>query len=153
MAIRVAALAAWLEGEVLGNETLLIDRPVLERLLPAILDDLIVAGCEIRGDGAVQGLDARVKPASEADWTTEYLAPILSVRAVDGVDGAIDHIGRYGSHHTEAIITEDAATAERAFMHSAEHRANILEPHYRRVGIATAGDAGDGEFFVQEFTD
>jgi glutamate-5-semialdehyde dehydrogenase len=94
-------------------ETLLIDRPVLMSHLPPILDDLIAAGCEIRGDAAVAALDDRVKPAGEADWATEYLAPILSVRVVEGVEGAIEHIGRYGSHHTEAIVTEDAATAER----------------------------------------
>jgi glutamate-5-semialdehyde dehydrogenase len=94
-------------------ETLLIDRPVLHTHLPPLLDELIAAGCEIRGDDEVRALDARVKPASEADWATEYLAPILSVRTVAGVDGAIDHIARYGSHHTEAIVTEDAAAAER----------------------------------------
>ena len=94
-------------------ETLLVDRRVLTSHLPPILDDLIAAGCEIRGDAEIQALDDRVKPATEADWSTEYLAPILSVRAVDGVDAAIEHITRYGSHHTEAIITEDAATAER----------------------------------------
>jgi glutamate-5-semialdehyde dehydrogenase len=94
-------------------ETLLIDRPVLTSHLPPILGDLIAAGCEIRGDATVQALDDRVKPACEADWATEYLAPILSVRVVEGVEGAIAHIGRYGSHHTEAIVTEDAAAAER----------------------------------------
>jgi glutamate-5-semialdehyde dehydrogenase len=94
-------------------ETLLVDRPVLMSHLPPILGDLIAAGCEIRGDAAVEALADRVKPASEADWATEYLAPILSVRVVDGVEAAIEHIGRYGSHHTEAIVTEDAATAER----------------------------------------
>ncbi|MGB8839534.1 MAG: glutamate-5-semialdehyde dehydrogenase [Aliidongia sp.] len=94
-------------------ETLLIDRPALHSHLPAVLDDLIAAGCEIRGDDEVRALDARVKPANEADWATEYLAPILSVRTVDGVDGAIDHIARYGSHHTEAIVTDDPAAAER----------------------------------------
>jgi glutamate-5-semialdehyde dehydrogenase len=94
-------------------ETLLIDRPVLASHLPPILEDLIAAGCEIRGDDAVQGLDPRVRPATEADWSTEYLAPILSVRVVDGVEAAIRHIEQYGSHHTEAIVTEDAAAAER----------------------------------------
>jgi glutamate-5-semialdehyde dehydrogenase len=94
-------------------ETLLIDRPVLASHLPPILEDLIAAGCEIRGDDAVQGLDPRVRPATEADWSTEYLAPILSVRVVEGVEAAIRHIEQYGSHHTEAIVTEDAAAAER----------------------------------------
>jgi glutamate-5-semialdehyde dehydrogenase len=94
-------------------ETLLVDRPVAAGQLPAIIEDLARAGCEIRGDAAVQVLDPRVKPATEADWATEYLAPILSVRVVDGVDQAIQHIARYGSHHTEAIVTEDAAAAAR----------------------------------------
>jgi len=92
-------------------ETLLVDRAAL-RLLPDVLGDLIEAGCEIRGDAVVQTVDPRVLPASADDWATEYLAPIISVRVVDGVAGAIDHIGRYGSHHTEAIVTENAATAE-----------------------------------------
>ena len=94
-------------------ETLLVDRAVADSHLPAILDDLIAAGCEVRGDAETQSLDARVKPASEADWDTEYLDGIIAVRTVDGVDAAMDHIERHGSHHTEAIVTEDAATAER----------------------------------------
>ena len=93
-------------------ETLLVDTAVLRSHLPPILDDLIAAGCEVRGDAAVQALDARVKPAAETDWDTEYLDAILSVRAVDGVDQAIAHIERHGSHHTDSIVTEDAATAE-----------------------------------------
>jgi glutamate-5-semialdehyde dehydrogenase len=93
-------------------ETLLVDQAAL-KLLPAVLGDLIDAGCEIRGDKVVQTVDPRVLPASADDWATEYLAPIISVRVVDGVAGAIDHIARYGSHHTEAIVTENAATAER----------------------------------------
>ncbi len=94
-------------------ETLLVDRPVAAALLPPILDDLIAAGCEIRGDAAVRALDPRAIPATEEDWSTEYLAPILSVAVVDGVDAAIAHIGRHGSHHTESIVTEDEAAAER----------------------------------------
>jgi glutamate-5-semialdehyde dehydrogenase len=94
-------------------ETLLVDRPVAGTLLKPILDDLINAGCEIRGDDEVRGLEPRAVPASEADWSTEYLAPILSVRIVDGVEAAIEHIGHYGSHHTESILTQDDKTAER----------------------------------------
>ena len=94
-------------------ETLLVDSAVADSHLPAILDDLIAAGCEVRGDARTQALDARVKPASEADWDTEYLDEIIAVCTVDGVDAAMDHIERHGSHHTEAIVTEDAATAER----------------------------------------
>jgi len=92
-------------------ETLLVDRGALP-MLPDVLSDLIVAGCEIRGDDVVRRLDSRVLPASADDWATEYLAPIISVRVVEGVAGAIEHIALYGSHHTEAIVTENAVTAE-----------------------------------------
>jgi len=94
-------------------ETLLVDRPVATSHLVPMLQDLIAAGCEIRGDAATQALDARVKPATTQDWSTEYLAPILSVRVVDGIDEAIAHIRTYGSQHTESIVTEDEAAAER----------------------------------------
>ena len=96
-----------------ATETLLVDRPVVETHLPGILEDLAAAGCELRGDAVVQALDPRVVAATPEDWDTEYLAPILSIKVVDGVDEAIAHINRHGSHHTEAIITEDDATAER----------------------------------------
>jgi glutamate-5-semialdehyde dehydrogenase len=94
-------------------ETLLVDRAVAAGQLPPILAALRSAGCELRGDEAVRALDAAVTPASEADWSTEYLDAILSIAVVDGVAGAIAHINRYGSHHTDAIVTEDAGTAER----------------------------------------
>ena len=94
-------------------ETLLIDRDVAGDQLPGIVDDLAEAGCEVRGDAAAQDADARIVPASEEDWETEYLDSIISVRVVDGVDAAIDHINRHGSHHTESIITRDEAAAER----------------------------------------
>jgi glutamate-5-semialdehyde dehydrogenase len=74
---------------------------------------LIDAGCEVRGDAAVEAADARVRPASEADWSTEYLDAIISAKVVDGLDAAIAHIERYGSHHTDSIITEDATAAEK----------------------------------------
>ncbi len=96
-----------------ATETLLVDRPVAESQLPGIIEDLAAAGCELRGDEAVQALDTRVIPATPEDWDTEFLAPILAIKVVDGVDAAIDHINRHGSHHTEAIVTEDSATAER----------------------------------------
>ena len=94
-------------------ETLLVDKRAAKSHLPAILDALAEAGCELRGDAAVCKLDTRVIPASEKDWDTEHLDAILSVKIVDGVEEAIDHIARHGSHHTDAIVTEDAATAER----------------------------------------
>jgi glutamate-5-semialdehyde dehydrogenase len=94
-------------------ETLLVDRAVASSHLKPILDDLIAAGCEVRGDPEVCAAEPRARPATEADWTTEYLDAIISVRMVDGVAGAIAHIGRYGSHHTESIVTADAEAAER----------------------------------------
>jgi glutamate-5-semialdehyde dehydrogenase len=94
-------------------ETLLVDRKLAATHLPPILADLHAAGCEIRGDEATRALDTQAKPATEADWTTEYLDAILSVRVVDGVAGAIEHVNRYGSHHTDAIVTEDGAAAQR----------------------------------------
>jgi glutamate-5-semialdehyde dehydrogenase len=95
-----------------ATETLLVDRAAASQL-PAILAELRDAGCELRGEPAVRAIDPMVTPATEADWRTEYLDAILAVRIVDGVAGAIEHIRRYGSHHTDAIVTEDRATAER----------------------------------------
>ena len=94
-------------------ETLLVDRAIADTALPPLLDDLIAAGCAIRGCPGVQAADTRVTAASEEDWTTEYLDAILSVRVVDGMTGALDHIARYGSGHTDAIVTEDRNTAAR----------------------------------------
>lgn len=92
-------------------ETLLVNRNVAKDMLPVILDDLIATGCELRGDKEVQALDSRVTPATEEDWRTEYLEPILSIRIVDDLKAAITHIETYGSHHTDCIITEDEAAA------------------------------------------
>jgi glutamate-5-semialdehyde dehydrogenase len=94
-------------------ETLLVDRACVGTHLVPLVDDLLAAGCEVRGDEPVQAVDTRVKPANEADWSTEYLDAIIAVRVVDGVDAAIAHIARYGSSHTDAIVTANAATAER----------------------------------------
>jgi glutamate-5-semialdehyde dehydrogenase len=95
-----------------ATETLLVDRAAIS-MLPPILADLRKAGCELRGDPEVLKLDPSARPASEDDWHTEYLDAILAVRIVDGVAGALEHIERYGSHHTDAIVTEDEAVAER----------------------------------------
>jgi glutamate-5-semialdehyde dehydrogenase len=94
-------------------ETLLIDKAVLASHGLPILQDLAAAGCEIRGDAAVRDVFPAAKPVSEDDWKTEYLEAIIAVKAVDGLDAAIDHIEHYGSHHTDAILTEDAAAAEK----------------------------------------
>ena len=95
-----------------ATETLLIDAEAAASLLAAIVTDLAAAGCEVRGDGRARALVPGLVEASEDDWSTEYLEPILSVRIVDGLDEAIAHIARYGSGHTDAIVTEDAAAAE-----------------------------------------
>jgi len=94
-------------------ETLLVDREVAKELLPPILAELHQAGCAIRGDDDVRALDKQATPATEQDWYTEYLDAILAVRVVDGLDGAIRHINHYGSHHTDAIVTEEKAAAEK----------------------------------------
>jgi glutamate-5-semialdehyde dehydrogenase len=96
-----------------ATETLLIDRRCAATHLKPILDDLIAAGCEVRGCAETRALDPRAKPAGEADWSTEYLDAIISVRVVGGVDEAIEHIRRYGSQHTDAIVTADQVVAER----------------------------------------
>jgi glutamate-5-semialdehyde dehydrogenase len=94
-------------------ETLLVDRACAATHLVPIVRDLLDAGCEVRGDEAVQRADARVRAAHEDDWYTEYLDAIIAARLVDGVDAAIAHIARYGSAHTESIVTANQATAER----------------------------------------
>jgi glutamate-5-semialdehyde dehydrogenase len=96
-----------------ATETVLIDRAVAGALLGPVVDDLANAGCEVRGDAEAQKLDKRIVPASDADWDTEYLDAIVSVRVVDDIDAAIDHINVHGSNHTDAIITADDAAAER----------------------------------------
>ena len=94
-------------------ETLLVDRAVAATHLAPLVKALLDAGCAVRGDAAARQADARVTPASEADWRTEYLDAIISCKLVDGLDAAIDHIETHGSHHTDCIITDDAAAAER----------------------------------------
>jgi len=95
-----------------ATETLLIDQNIAEKFLPSTVDDLVKAECEIRGDAAAQKIDARIKPATEDDWYAEYLDAIISVRIIGGLDEAIDHITRYGSEHTDSIITENSNAAE-----------------------------------------
>jgi glutamate-5-semialdehyde dehydrogenase len=93
-------------------ETLLVDAACADTHLGPIVRDLLAAGCEVRGDATVRAVDARVLPATEQDWYTEYLDAVIAARVVAGVDAAIAHIARYGSAHTESIVTENAATAE-----------------------------------------
>lgn len=93
-------------------ETLLVDKAAAETLLPPIAQALISAGCELRGDAAARAIVPEMKAATTEDWTTEYLAAILSVAVVEGVEGAAAHIAAFGSGHTDAIVTEDEAAAE-----------------------------------------
>jgi glutamate-5-semialdehyde dehydrogenase len=107
MAIRVADNAKTQRYSPCNTmETLLIHRSIATRVLPALAEVYLGKGVELRGDDQARALVPAMKPATEADWTTEYLAPILAVRVVDSLDAAIDHIARYGSQHTDAIVTE-----------------------------------------------
>ena len=101
---------------------------------------LIEAGCEVRGDEMTRAADPRVKPASQQDWSTEYLDAIISAKVVDGVDGAIAHIARYGSHHTDAIVTEDQAAAER-FLNEVD---SAIVLHNASTQFADGGEFGFG---------
>jgi glutamate-5-semialdehyde dehydrogenase len=121
-------------------ESLLVDRAVARSHLPPVIEALAKAGCEIRGDAAVQALDPRVVPASEADWSTEYLDAVISVKVVDGLDAAIAHVNRYGSHHTDAIVTEDAAAAER-FLNEID---SAIVLHNASTQFADGGEFGMG---------
>ncbi|MEK9671118.1 MAG: glutamate-5-semialdehyde dehydrogenase [Rhodospirillaceae bacterium] len=96
-----------------ATENILVDRDAAGRLLPGILDGLVDAGCEVRGDADVQAMDKRVIAATDADWDTEYLDSIVAVKLVDGIDDAIKFIGEHGSDHTDAIITGNAEAAEK----------------------------------------
>ena len=95
-----------------ATETLLVDRACAPTHLAPLVTMLLDAGCQVRGDAATQAVDARVTPATEDDWRTEYLDAIISVRVVDGLEAALDHIDHYGSHHTDAIVTENKAAAQ-----------------------------------------
>lgn len=102
-----------------ATETLLVDRAAAARLLPVVAAALTEAGCTLRGDAEAQTILPGIEAADEADWSTEYLAAVLSVRVVEGLDEAVDHIRRYGSGHTEAIVTEDAEAAA-AFLNTVD---------------------------------
>jgi glutamate-5-semialdehyde dehydrogenase len=116
MAVRIAVNAKMRRTGVCGAaETLLVDRAVASTHLVPILDALRAAGCEIHADAEVLKVFFDAKPATDADWITEYLDAIIAVKLVDGIGGAIDHIENFSSHHTEAIVAEDAQTVEKFF--------------------------------------
>ncbi len=121
-------------------ETLLVDRACAGTHLAPIVSDLLEAGCEIRGDATVQKVDSRVQRASEDDWYTEYLDAIIAARVVDGVDAAIAHIKTYGSAHTESIVTENQATADR-FLQRVD---SAIVLHNASTQFADGGEFGMG---------
>ncbi|MGC1827934.1 MAG: glutamate-5-semialdehyde dehydrogenase, partial [Pseudolabrys sp.] len=121
-------------------ETLLVDRACAATHLKPLTDMLIEAGCEIRGDNVTSGADKRVKAATEDDWGTEYLDAIIAVKVVDDVSAAIEHIDRYGSHHTDAIVTDDQAAAEK-FLREVD---SAIVLHNASTQFADGGEFGFG---------
>ena len=121
-------------------ETLLIDRLGVDRLLPRVAKKLIEAGCELRGDVTSQTLVPEINPATEIDWATEYLDSILSIKIVDGINGAIDHINNYGSNHTDSIITENILIADK-FLKEVD---SAIVLHNASTQYADGGEFGMG---------
>ena len=121
-------------------ETLLVDRACARTHLAPLVADLLAAGCEVRGDEAVQAASASALPATEADWSTEYLDAIIAARVVDGLDGALAHIERYGSHHTDAIVTADEDAAAR-FLREVD---SAIVVHNASTQFADGGEFGFG---------
>ena len=121
-------------------ETLLVDRAGASSALKPLVQMLINAGCEVRGDDAVQQTDSRVKPAADEDWDTEYEDAIIAAKVVDGLDEAIAHIHNHGSHHTDAIVTEDEATARR-FLDEVD---SAIVLHNASTQFADGGEFGFG---------
>jgi glutamate-5-semialdehyde dehydrogenase len=121
-------------------ETLLVDRKAAATALKPLVEMLIDAGCEVRGDDIVQKTDARVKPASDEDWDTEYEDAIIAARVVDGLDEAIAHIHNHGSHHTDAIVTEDKTAADK-FLNEVD---SAIVLHNASTQFADGGEFGFG---------
>ena len=121
-------------------ETLLVDQACAATHLAPIVRDLLDAGCEVRGDAVVQAADPRVRPATEDDWYTEYLDAVIAAKVVGGVDDAVAHIAKYGSAHTESIVTEDAVAAER-FLAQVD---SAIVLHNASTQFADGGEFGMG---------
>ena len=121
-------------------ETLLVERAAAPTHLKPLVEMLLDAGCEVRGDTAIQQVDSRVKPATDTDWDTEYEDAIIAAKVVDDVDGAIAHIAKHGSHHTEAIVTEDARAAEK-FLNEVD---SAIVLHNASTQFADGGEFGFG---------
>jgi len=123
-----------------ATETLLIDHAIAKDFLPDIITVLIEEGCEVRGDEQTQTIDSRVAAANESDWSTEYLDAIISIRVIDGIDQAISHIHQYGTHHTEAIITDDLQAATQ-FLNQIN---SAIVMHNTSTQFADGGEFGMG---------
>jgi glutamate-5-semialdehyde dehydrogenase len=121
-------------------ETLLVDRAGASTQLKPLVEMLLEAGCEVRGDAVVQGVDERVKPAVDEDWDTEYEDAIIAAKVVDGVGEAIAHIHNHGSHHTDAIVTEDTKAAEK-FLNEVD---SAIVLHNASTQFADGGEFGFG---------
>ena len=121
-------------------ETLLVDRQVASTHLKPLIEMLIAAGCEIHGDKATLAADKRVKSATEEDWSTEYLDAIIAAKVVDDISAAIEHIERYGSHHTDAIVTDDQKAAEK-FLREVD---SAIVLHNASTQFADGGEFGFG---------
>ena len=121
-------------------ETILVDRPIAATALPLLIRTLVDAGCEIRGDAETMKASNLVRPATEEDWSIEYLDAIVSMRVVDGLDAAMAHIAKYGSQHTDAIVTGNAATAER-FLATVD---SAIVLHNASTQFADGGEFGFG---------
>ena len=141
MAVKVVLNAKLRRTGVCGaTETLLVDRNAPANVLPTLVKALLDAGCEVRGDAATQKTDARVNPATEADWATEYLDAIIAVKTVAGVEEAIAHIAKYGTQHTDAIVTGNQATADR-FLREVN---SAIVLHNASTQFADGGEFGFG---------
>ncbi len=121
-------------------ETLLIDKAAADTQLKPLVTMLLDAGCEVRGDDDIRRVDARVKPVSEEDWATEYEDAIISAKLVDGIDEALAHIAHYGSHHTDAIVTEDTKVAQK-FLNEVD---SAIVLHNASTQFADGGEFGFG---------
>jgi glutamate-5-semialdehyde dehydrogenase len=141
MALNIVLNAKMRRTGVCGSaETILIDQRIADQALPALVQKLLAAGCEIRGDEATRAVDVRVKPATEADWSTEYLDAIISMKIVDGIDAAMTHIAQYGSQHTDSIVTNNVATAEK-FLQTVD---SAIVLHNASTQFADGGEFGFG---------
>ena len=121
-------------------ETLLLDNEIPPPQKKDIINQLIKSGCTVRGDADLQALDKRVEPVTDEDWKTEYLAPIISIKVIDGVEDAIEHINKYGSHHTDSILAEDPETVE-LFLNNVD---SGIVMHNTSTQFADGGEFGMG---------